>query len=318
MAENIHRLEGTEPGVGGLIIRKKKIDEDASSSKFKLPHLEKRSLLGLDKLAAIKEKERKDSDQKKELDRFKVKSKSSDADRKYRRPQEETPTYTGGVNPEAKRRKEERKDKERDRGFYVSNKDRDDRRKDRRGERRGDHRKDGRHSDYSERRHDRSERRRDWEVETPRSNRHVDDDIETPYLKAKSTPSSTNWEDEDHRTPGKLSSWDLPTPGSSRREDDSERSSSSHKRSSRPHYDKETPLPTPSYKKNPWHNRRSNKENKSSRSNRTPDTAKDVDRYVLFQKNVKNSNFWFIIGIFENYYSIIDENTTHIAASFIV
>lgn len=54
MAENIHRLEGTVTQ-GGLIIRKKKNDD--SVDKFAMP---KTSALGLDKLAAKKEKEKKE------------------------------------------------------------------------------------------------------------------------------------------------------------------------------------------------------------------------------------------------------------------
>ena len=111
--ENVQILEGTDGGVGGLIIRKKKNVDDVDNAKFvapKLPHLENRSLLGLDILAAKKEKEREEASIIKEP-------------RNYRRKHEETPSHTGGVADEAKRRRDERKDKERDRGFYVSSKD---------------------------------------------------------------------------------------------------------------------------------------------------------------------------------------------------
>ena len=43
-------------------------------------------------------------------------------------------------------------------------------------------------------------------------------DIDTPLIRRENTPSKTNWDEEDHHTPGKFSSWDVPTPGSSRRE----------------------------------------------------------------------------------------------------
>lgn len=240
MDEDIHRLEGSGPQVGGLVIRKKpEAKDDGSFALPKLPHLEKKSMLGLDRLAAVKEKEREEA-KKREIEKFKDhKSKPSDQGRKYRRPQDETPSYTGGVNSEAKKRREERREKEhRERGFYVSNKDRD--------------RKRDRDRDW----HRHSERRRrDWEDETPRSKRH-EDDVDTPYIKMRDTPSKASWEDDDHTTPGKFSSWDLPTPGSSRREDDPEWSRRS--RSSR-RYEKETPLPTPSYKKNSWNNSKSKK-----------------------------------------------------------
>ena len=116
--ENVQILEGTDGGVGGLIIRKKKNvdkDDDAKFVAPKLPHLENRSLLGLDILAAKKEKEREEASKIKEPTKVK--------ERSYRRKHEETPSHTGGVADEAKKRRDERKDKERDRGFYVSSKD---------------------------------------------------------------------------------------------------------------------------------------------------------------------------------------------------
>ena len=96
-----------------------------------------------------------------------------------------------------------------------------------------------------ERKREKRRDRRDWEVETPRSKRSNadNDDFVTPYMKSKDTPSQMPWDDEDHTTPGKLSSWDLPTPESSRRHSDesdwnsSRRSSSSR---SRRNYEKVT------------------------------------------------------------------------------
>ena len=87
---------------------------------------------------------------------------------------------------------------------------------------------------------------------TPRSKRHDDEsDVDTPYIKRMSTPSKTAWDEEDSvHTPGKFSSWDVPTPGSKRREDDEDWSKRSSSRNR--HYEKETPLPTPTYKKNSW------------------------------------------------------------------
>ena len=205
MSENIHRLEGSNSSVGGLVIRKKKSNED--EDKFAAPaQLAQKSLLGLDRLAAIKEKEKAIA---KELEQFKEKSKSF---KKYRR-SNETPSYTGGVNPDAQKRRDDRRERERERGVRVSNdrKDRRDWREDRRDDRKRDHRKS-----------DRRDHRRDWDVETPRSKRNHDDndDLVTPYMKSKDTPSQMPWDDEDHSTPGKFSSWDLPTPGSSRRENE--------------------------------------------------------------------------------------------------
>ena len=48
--ENVHRLEGSSGGLGGLVI-KKKSSEAKENSSFKAPQA---SILGLDKLASIK------------------------------------------------------------------------------------------------------------------------------------------------------------------------------------------------------------------------------------------------------------------------
>ena len=45
-----------------------------------------------------------------------------------------------------------------------------------------------------------------------------DDDIVTPYIKVKDTPSRSGWDDDDGSTPGKFSSWDVSTPGTDRRD----------------------------------------------------------------------------------------------------
>ena len=51
-----------------------------------------------------------------------------------------------------------------------------------------------------------------------RSTAADDDDIITPYMKVKDTPSRTAWDEEEGTTPGKFSSWDVPTPAMERRE----------------------------------------------------------------------------------------------------
>ena len=122
MSGDIHRLEGSNSQMqGGLIIKKKKSNDDDNFVQPKLPHTEKRSVLGLDRLAATKAQEAK------ELVKFKERSRDEDRKKKYRESKEETPTWTGGVSSEAKRRKEERREKYRDSNssFYSSNKDRD-------------------------------------------------------------------------------------------------------------------------------------------------------------------------------------------------
>jgi pre-mRNA-splicing factor ATP-dependent RNA helicase DHX38/PRP16 len=113
--ENVHRLEGSGEVKGGLIIRKKKNEDD-----FKAP---KASLLGLDKLAALKEKERKESEEESSASkRFKSVEKKEDS-RRYRGQYEETPTYTGGVHSGALEKRRERDRKERDKGIVVTSKE---------------------------------------------------------------------------------------------------------------------------------------------------------------------------------------------------
>ena len=110
LEDDVYRLAGSENIAGGLIIRKKTSDQ--SDHTFKKPRV---SALGLDKLA---EKIR------------------NDKKKKYRSPQEETPTHTGGVNKEAQDRLESRlkrqsfsgsgRNRERDKGRNRSNsRDRD-------------------------------------------------------------------------------------------------------------------------------------------------------------------------------------------------
>ena len=56
--ENVHRLEGSSGGVGGLVVRKKdsnKQEISSHGSSFRPPT--KTSILGLDKLAAAKRSE---------------------------------------------------------------------------------------------------------------------------------------------------------------------------------------------------------------------------------------------------------------------
>jgi len=185
-------------------------------------------------------------------------------ERQIREPRIETPSHTGGVSEEARKRDQERRGRddrgirvehkrERDKGYYEREWKREGRneRRDRYGRDRD--RRDNR--DRAGRRGGDSDRReRDWEQETP--GRNVKDELLTPKVPLKDTPGHAGWEEED--TPGKLSSWDLPTPGSGRREDDnsmrskdwrSRDKSSSRRDKHHRKYEKETPLPTPTYKK---------------------------------------------------------------------
>ncbi|KAI8426585.1 hypothetical protein MSG28_005368 [Choristoneura fumiferana] len=100
--ENLHRLDGTSGDtVGGLIIKKK---DPAPEFQFARP-----SLLGLDKLAAAKRKQnRLISFQDDENDVDEKPETSTIKERKYRKHNEETPTYTGGISEQARERMLER------------------------------------------------------------------------------------------------------------------------------------------------------------------------------------------------------------------
>lgn len=103
--ENLHRLAGTSgDGPGGLIIKKK---DKPQEFQFAKP-----SLLGLDKLAAAKRKQnRLISFQNEENEDDEAEDNSNAASvkqRKYRKHNEETPTYTGGLSEEARERMLER------------------------------------------------------------------------------------------------------------------------------------------------------------------------------------------------------------------
>lgn len=103
--ENLHRLEGTSTDApGGLILKKK---EKPGEFQFAKP-----SLLGLDKLAAAKRKQnRLMSFQEDEMDDGESSAKTDSSgvkERKYRKHNEETPTYTGGISEQARERMLER------------------------------------------------------------------------------------------------------------------------------------------------------------------------------------------------------------------
>lgn len=265
----MHRLEGTiGTEKGGLIIKKKK------ESTFKIPQV---SLLGLDRLAAKKRKEKEDAARKMSFsieeedsrdpghDSSKETKKSGKEDRKFRTPAEETPTYTGGVSKEAKERLLEReKDRYKEKGVYASTKDKDkghrdsdhdrhtykyDRNRDRKRDRDRDRDRDR----YSERYGESSRRER-----TPKFR----DEPKTPNIKVKDGVSKTSWDDDDEPVPAKKSSWDFPTPTLYKKEDGSwsERSSKSRYggESSRSHRDSkswrydDSERVTPAHKFNAW------------------------------------------------------------------
>jgi len=293
---------------GGLVIRKKDLGDGADSgeSGFKVPSGS--SKLGLDKLAAVRDRERKDREiemaKKRQLEEVdmdegnKFIKQDVKKDRTLREPRVETPSHTGGVSEEARAREEQRRGKEEDRGIRVENKretdsdyykrewKRDDRRDRDRGRRR--ERSYERDRDSGRRERDSERRERDWDNETPGRTRDKEE-LLTPQVRAKDTPGHAGWDEDD--TPSKLSSWDLPTPGSGRREEDgsfrrdyrSDRKSNRRDQRGRK-YDKETPLPTPSYRQNKW---------TSSRSEKKKDDSKNTDYRDLKDEEKRLDREWY-------------------------
>lgn len=254
--DGVHRLEGTSDEKGGLIVKKK-------PATFKVPQT---SLLGLDKLAEKKRRERADAERKRSFNTdeegdTETESGSSgvkNVQRKYRTPQEETPTYTGGISQEARKRLIERLEMNRnkEKGVYASTK--------------GEKKKSRDYADYNSRYRERDKRAR----EENRHHRHDSsrrdktprfrDEPRTPNISVKNEPSRTSWEDDDETAPVRRSSWDFPTPSTykssggdwserstkSRKYDESNRSSSRDRE--RRKYEDSTPRPTPAHRYNAW------------------------------------------------------------------
>lgn len=239
---SVHRLEASAPISGGLVIRK--IDNADSDNVFKIP---KTSLLGLDRIAAEK---RKEKEKQQRLISFKDNEYDDDAastpksstnrtpdlsnvhklSRQYREIKDDTPSHGGGVSDKARQRLAEFSEKEK-RGVHVSSKDhKKDRRddelryrsqrdkdKDYDRDREYDRRRDSdrrRDRDRSEREHSRhhssrSDRKRPSDSERSLHTPRFKDEPKTPYTAAT---SSTSWDDDDEKSSSKRSAWDFPTP----------------------------------------------------------------------------------------------------------
>ncbi|XP_037932046.1 pre-mRNA-splicing factor ATP-dependent RNA helicase PRP16-like [Teleopsis dalmanni] len=284
---NIHRLEGTNNDFrGGLIIKKK----DTGDSKFKIPMP---SILGLDKLAAQRRKERegtqrlisfKDNDYDDTDNTALATPTSSDfafkkpdtqsyqkISKQIREQKVETPSHTGGVSEQARERLREHINRVRNKGgVRYSTHDHNDRNKHKRDRDRRHDRERDRDRDY-----DRNRRNRDAEGRnrSSRSSReqHTPRNRDEPRTPSSISVSNSSWDEDDGERPShsKKSSWDYPTPksyASSERGDWSVRSSmssgfnSSSSSRSRSHKSRrnedDTVRPTPAHKYNSWANDR--------------------------------------------------------------
>ncbi|CAG9835051.1 unnamed protein product, partial [Diabrotica balteata] len=237
--ENLHRLEGSSSTKGGLIVKKK-------PHVFKVPQV---SLFGLDKLAAQKRREREAANKisfdinEPELNEIEEshKPEKSGNKRKFREPQEETPTYTGGISKEARERLRERISHNLSKGVYATTK------------------KDS--NNYENTRQEdkykgKSERGKWSEHSDKGKSPRFKDEPKTPNLYLKESTSKTSW-DEDDYVPIRKSDWDYPTP-SLHKSKSGEWSARSNK-SSKPNrgeksvkLENETPRPTPAHRYNAW------------------------------------------------------------------
>lgn len=236
--EEVYRLEGSSQTKGGLVVKKKQ------TSTFRVPQP---SLLGLDRLAAQKRREQQEVARKMSFaidDEESGGSKESfnlnrNNIRKFRAPQEETPTYTGGIAKEARARLLERANRNKEKGVFATTKADKHHSESKSYERDRESYKDRkRHSD------DRSDRSSNRE-----SSPKFKDEPKTPLLHLRDPTSKSTWDDEDEQAPMKRSAWDYPTPSSYKSREVSERSFSSRDR-----YKKEydTPRVTPAHKFNQW------------------------------------------------------------------
>ncbi|XP_069688143.1 pre-mRNA-splicing factor ATP-dependent RNA helicase PRP16 [Periplaneta americana] len=244
---DLYRLEGSKNEKGGLVIKKKPEGNDV----FKAP-APKKSILGLDKLAALRRKQKEDAEEE-ESKKSRVTSYmdeddygnevEQDLDRKekknerhYRPAHVETPSHTGGISKEARDRIVERMQKNKERSvLHASSRDKkrekerdreeksyDKSRHSRERERDSD-RDRSRESDRDRRRdhRDRRSRDRDSERSSVRSSRDYDRDrsssrsrewSETPRFKDEPLTPNIKIKDSPSRT-----SWDEDDPVPSRR-----------------------------------------------------------------------------------------------------
>lgn len=300
--ENVHRLEGSGNEKGGLIVTKK-------PSVFKIPQP---SLFGLDKLAAQKRKEKAeaarkmsfnmDDDDSNEENDVSIKQRQEKDNRKFRSPQEETPTYTGGLSKEARDRLIERLNfnKYKEKGVYASTKTKkstekdDDKGEDYYRERRRDR----------EREHERNRKRERYKSSDKNSERRektprFKDEPKTPNIKLRDGTSKSSWDEDDEPTAAKKSAWDYPTPTvyKPKGTDWSDRSSKSYDKSERSHRDDrksssrdryktedDTPRPTPAHRYNVWAKDR-------KKTGATPNLGKDKDESLKWDATVDRENW---------------------------
>ncbi|XP_017782578.1 PREDICTED: pre-mRNA-splicing factor ATP-dependent RNA helicase PRP16 [Nicrophorus vespilloides] len=246
--DDVHRLEGSSNEKGGLIVKKK-------TPTFKVPQV---SLLGLDKLAQKKRKEKEDAARKMS---FSIDEEDGHDDSSVR-------------SKETYRERERQRDRDRDR-----NRDRD-------RERDRDRRRYREKRDYSSRSSSREQ--------TPR----FKDEPRTPNIKLKDDVSKASWEEDDEvptkrsswdfptpKTYKSSGEWSERSSRSSRHEDShrSDRRESERKDRKGRRYEDDTPRATPAHRYNSWAKDR-------KRSGATPQLKKE-DNNVKWDSTV-DRNMW--------------------------
>ena len=218
---------------------------DESSDTFKEPSRE--SLLGLDKLALIRQKEKLQSCNVKKFKDSEDCNKNKN--KNYRKSIVETPTHTGGVSYEARKRAEERSEKYKERRLHASTKDRNNYRHESKYRYQDRKFRDYRDKDRSARRlHDRSSRSSRLSSESPR----FKDEPQTPNYKLKNPISKTSWDEDDAETV-KKSSWDYPTPLNDKNQTEwSERRLYKSERRTKSRRLDDSTRPTPAFRYNNW------------------------------------------------------------------
>nr|CAH8854162.1 unnamed protein product [Trichobilharzia regenti] len=230
--EERDRLDGSTREVGGLILSK-------SKEVFRQP---RQSLFGLDKLAAKKRQEAENNEP-----HFNKRD-GTNKERFYRERRVETPSNRGGVSKEyfdSQARKRERDHKERVKTGLVSTTSR------KFDNSYSDSRKSSNHSRHETDREKESlstrrRREEEWEDETPSRSARESGNATSSSINRYQTPDIHTFEE---RSPGH-SSWDDSGLGTSR--STTPRSTGSLARGSDKDRYTYTPLPTPTFKHNPW------------------------------------------------------------------
>lgn len=322
--DDVHRLEGSTPQVGGLFVKKKEKDV------FKVPV----SKFGLDLLAKKLKKEREtgllssfkeDIDEEVDSKKFQIKKEEENDDIKFTKKSSEsskssskhyrssnsasdTPSHSSPAITKSVREHYKERISDKHKGLYTSSKDKNRHRDDRKSHKSSSRDRNKDHSDRKRSKHESSSHRRDRyrDPETPR------------YYESSSRNSvgKSSWDDDEDegKSKRKRSDWDQPTPMRYKsRKDDSVRSNRSEK--SHKKYEDDTPRPTPAHKFNKWAADR-------KKTGATPRTARkdasdskpwegEEDRNLWEEEQIRLDREWYNID--EGY---DDENNPFAGASF--